>query len=724
MDWTQYFDPALGGVPYQSDREYLDDCLSFLSMLLSAAEAALTAPPDRAVYPLGAALGKEALAAALADFAPGRRGRRLPEAARRGLLAADAHIKTRVSASAVILRLSKLLFLYRAGELERLAILLSLAAERHAAFAGHLALLQGDRARTRPTVSLCVGLYGLYGEVSAEEPARLRDGDSLLRREVFEESAHYDPPLFLRPALAAWLDGELRLPEGLSGVAAPLAPAGEDAPLLIREAAFFGLCEFVREKLRSPQRPGALARLCGREGAGRRFFLRHLVARRVCSVVSVSLSALCGLEEGRRSDALNALCLMSRLSSCVFALEDSVLEDKTRIARLAAERLLSVSPLAFQVCEPGGELQAPAESEVLALPFGLPSAPERLALWRALSARDALAPEAELPFFANTYKLLPGEISAVLREARAESALSRLTPPFAEKSTVIEKSTLVALASRRGTVRLSGLADRVNPAFGWNDLILEDEQKDILRLACSRLKLAHRVGAEWGFDKTMVYGRGVSVLLYGPPGTGKTMAAQIMAAETGMELYRIDLSRLSSKYVGETEKNISRLFEEARHLNIILFFDEADSLFSKRTEVTDANDRFANAETAFILQQVEQYEGMCILATNLYKNFDSAFIRRITCAVKFSPPDAQRRQMLWNSILPEAAPVSPDLDIPFLADSFEMSGSEIKSVLYTAAYLAAEKNEPISMAYVLKALRIDFAKSGRLLSESTLGPYA
>jgi SpoVK/Ycf46/Vps4 family AAA+-type ATPase len=219
---------------------------------------------------------------------------------------------------------------------------------------------------------------------------------------------------------------------------------------------------------------------------------------------------------------------------------------------------------------------------------------------------------------------------------------------------------------------------------------LDEEQKDILRLACSRLNFAHKVGCDWGFDKTVVYGRGVSVLLYGSSGTGKTMAAQIMAAETGMELYRVDLSRLSSKYVGETEKNVSKLFEEAKNLNIILFFDEADSLFSKRTDITDSNDKFANAETAFILQQVEQYEGMCILATNLYKNFDSAFIRRISCVVKFSLPDEERRYLLWKSIIPEKAPVSPDLDLRFLAENFDMSGSEIK-VLFTQRPLLRRK---------------------------------
>ncbi|HJA49138.1 MAG TPA: ATP-binding protein [Candidatus Agathobaculum intestinipullorum] len=238
------------------------------------------------------------------------------------------------------------------------------------------------------------------------------------------------------------------------------------------------------------------------------------------------------------------------------------------------------------------------------------------------------------------------------------------------------------------------------------------------------MRLRRCVEEDWGFRRKVTYGRGVSVLLHGPPGTGKTMAAQVLANDIGMELYRVDLSQVVDKYIGETEKNLARIFDSAQKSNVILFFDEADALFSKRTEVTSSNDRHANAETAYILQRIETYDGMTILATNLSNNFDPAFMRRITYTVRFEMPDEAMRLRLWQKNLPPAAPRAEGLDLAFFAKTFALSGSAIKQILLNAAYMAAMEEKPISARHLVRAVKYDAIKSGRICEREQFGVYA
>lgn len=268
------------------------------------------------------------------------------------------------------------------------------------------------------------------------------------------------------------------------------------------------------------------------------------------------------------------------------------------------------------------------------------------------------------------------------------------------------------------------LTSQVRIAYNWEDIQLEESQIRILRMACDRYKLRNRAGENWGLFRKNAYGNGISILLYGPPGTGKTMAAQIIANEVGIPLYRIDLSRVYSKYIGETEKNLSLIFDRAKDANIILFFDEADSLFSKRTEVSNANDRYSNSETAYLLQKMEEYNGISILATNLYQNFDNAFLRRITFAVHFERPDVETREYLWRTILPEEVPVEKNIDFRFLAEEFEVSGSNIKAILYNAAYMAAAQGRSVGMEHIVRSVKCELDKLGQMVNAADFGIYA
>lgn len=272
-----------------------------------------------------------------------------------------------------------------------------------------------------------------------------------------------------------------------------------------------------------------------------------------------------------------------------------------------------------------------------------------------------------------------------------------------------------------GWERHGAYADALDRAVSWQELVVDEETMTQLRYIENRLKYKNTVGGTWGFDKKFHYGKGVCALFYGPAGTGKTMAANVLAGELGLTLYRVDLSRMVSKYIGETQKHISALFEHAKGTNALLFFDEADALFAKRTEVGDAHDRNANSEVAHLLQKLEEYDGISILATNLKDNIDDAFKRRIKYMVHFRMPDAETRMLLWRQMLPGQAPAEEDLDLAFFAEHFELSGSEIKDAMLHAAYMAAAEGTGIGNRHVMEAVRLGFAKYGKVLTKENFG---
>ena len=228
---------------------------------------------------------------------------------------------------------------------------------------------------------------------------------------------------------------------------------------------------------------------------------------------------------------------------------------------------------------------------------------------------------------------------------------------------------------------------------------------------------------EWGFQSKTSLGKGLNALFVGQSGTGKTMAADIISGELGLDLYKIDLSGIVSKYIGETEKNLDRIFQEARDSNTILFFDEADALFGKRSEVKDSHDRYANIEISYLLQKMEEYQGIVILATNFRKNMDDAFVRRMHFVVEFPFPEEDDRLEIWRRVFPEKAPLDDSFDIGFLARQFKIAGGNIKNVAVTSAFLAAQESNTIEMKHAVLATKREYQKMGKLMVESEFGPY-
>jgi hypothetical protein len=263
------------------------------------------------------------------------------------------------------------------------------------------------------------------------------------------------------------------------------------------------------------------------------------------------------------------------------------------------------------------------------------------------------------------------------------------------------------------SARLDDLTRRIRPTRGWHELVLPDDQIDLLAEMVRRYRNGDTVFDEWGFPTSP--SRGLVLLFSGPSGTGKTLAAEVMAGALGLDMYRLDLSSVVSKYIGETEKNLDEVFTAAGAGNLVLFFDEADSLFGKRSEVRDAHDRYANLEVSYLLQRLERYDGVVVMATNFEKNIDEAFMRRIHARIDFATPSVVQRRELWVQHLPSAAPLGGDIDLDSLAQRFELTGGSIRNASVTAAFAAANDGGKIEMIHLLMGVERELRKQGRLI---------
>jgi SpoVK/Ycf46/Vps4 family AAA+-type ATPase len=260
---------------------------------------------------------------------------------------------------------------------------------------------------------------------------------------------------------------------------------------------------------------------------------------------------------------------------------------------------------------------------------------------------------------------------------------------------------------------LSRLAERVEPVFALDDVVLPKDRKDQLDEIVDNVLLSDRVLTDWRFGEQLPYGRGVTALFHGPSGTGKTMAALAVARKLGIQILRIDLSRVVSKYIGDTEKNIDRVFDDAQRSGAALLIDEADALLGKRSEVKDAHDRYANIEVAYLLQRMESFEGLAILTTNLRQNLDAAFLRRLRFIIDFPRPDAEARERIWRRCLPEASRgMLDDAAFKQLARRVELTGGHIRQITLRAAFIAAAAGTKIDLSHIARAANAEFAKLG------------
>ncbi|MFE1957079.1 ATP-binding protein [Streptomyces sp. NPDC059479] len=566
--------------------------------------------------------------------------------------------------------------------------------DRFEAFYGYL---NDDVTRRRPAIGLALGLCGLS---PADASARARLGPHAPLRS--------GGLLLVEEAERPFLGRALRVPDRVT-----MHLLGDDTPdpRLADLLAPWHAVEGVGD-------PGPLARTLG-SGIGLAYLREDqggagtAVAASALSlagrgVLGLDLSRLA--EDPTPAEAVRALVREARLTGAglVCAPLDALARDRPELLRL-----LTGTPLPTVLVG-----RVPWDAAWSARPPLLLHAPRvepsvRAALWQ--DAYAAPVPSGlDIPVLLSPFLLTPDQIEGAARSAAQTARLDGGT---------LTSGHVRQGARAQNAAGLDRLARRIEPAVSWSDLVLPADTHAQLRELTARARYRDQVLGAWGMRPGGGRGRGVSALFAGDSGTGKTMSAEVIAADLGLDLYTVDLATVIDKYVGETEKNLERIFTEAAGVNGVLLFDEADAIFGKRSEVKDAHDRYANVESAYLLQRMESFDGLAILATNLRANLDDAFTRRLDLVIDFPIPDPPQRRLLWDRSLGRTLPRAPDLDLDFCAESFELAGGNIRSVAVTAAYLSAESATPVSMPTLIHAIQREYQKLGRLTLASEFGPY-
>ncbi len=637
----------------------------------------------------------------------------------------------------VPLRLAGLSRIFGLTEFDLHVILLCLAPELDRGYERLYASLHDDVTRRQPTADLALSLFcpGLASKVAARK--RLTPAGPLLGSQLVELRA--DPGsllsgvLRLEPRVASYLLEDDAIDDRLPPYAQLIPPATGLGHAAFPEAftrRLSGLAEHARTA-----GPGYVLYFQGPYGAGKQAaaaaFGRPLLVvagKRLAAMDADEFRALVRLI-GREARLQGALLYWTDFDVLLANGDDA---RPTALLSLLEELPGPAFLTGSAAWEPTGAWRG---LTFLRVPFPPPGPGERLRAWRAALAGHAAQPDLaghaaqpdlaghaaqpdlagdaaalDLADLAGTFRLSGGQIRDAAATAR-NLALAR--DPDAPRVTLADLHTACRLHSNR---KLAELAAEIIPHYSWDDIVLPEDQMAQLREIHDQVRHRDLVYDEWGFDGKLAMGKGLCILFAGPPGTGKTMAADVLAGALGLNLYKIDISAVVSKYIGETEKNLARIFAEAATSNAILFFDEADALFGKRTQVRDAHDRYANVEISYLLQKMEEYEGVVVLATNLRKNMDEAFVRRLHATVEFPVPGVAERRRIWEQIWPAATPRDPGVDLDFLARQIEVAGGSIRNIALAGAFLAAADGGVVTMAHLLHATRREYQKMGKVLT--------
>ena len=557
------------------------------------------------------------------------------------------------------------------------------------------AYLNDDVTRRRASVGLALQLAGA-SPMSATARARLEPSRPLVASGlIFVEDED-------RPLLTRGLRVPDRVVAHLLGDDAPdpaLAPlldqvVGWAAPLAdqLARALFCGVgLVHLRERVAGTGSAVALEALarCGRAAV-------TVDLRRLATAPDPAGLVALAVREGMLRDA-------GVVAGPVEALAEVHLDAVHRFARAAVPVVLVGSA----TWDPQWSAAGP-----LALDAPVPTGRERLALWeRELGAHSASLDPSVL---AGHLALGPTQIHRAVQAAEASARLA---------GGAVTAEDLRRGVRAQNAAGLERLARRIEPEVEWSDLVLAPLVMRGLREVAARARHRDTVLTDWRMRRGGGRGHGVTALFAGDSGTGKTMSAEVIATDLRLDLYTVNLATVVDKYVGETEKNLERIFAEAAGVNAVLFFDEADAIFGKRSDVRDAHDRYANIESAYLLQRLETFDGLAVLATNLRANIDEAFTRRLDAIIDFPSPTPELRRSLWTRCLTAPLPVADDIDLDFLAEAFELAGGNIRSASTTAAYLAAAAGTPVTMAQVIAAVEQEYRKLGRLVLEREFGHY-
>jgi hypothetical protein len=571
------------------------------------------------------------------------------------------------------------------------ALLIALAPDIDLRYERLYAYLQDDMTMRRPSVDLALNLLCASAEEKIARRATFHADAPLISNGIVRLEGDATAPL-LRKVLAVD-DQVIRRLLGTGGLDARLAPfcelVGDSAPAL-------------------PGGPQPHVYFRGRPASGRRRAGQMLADSMHRPLLVADLARL-------PDAAARILVREAALHGALLYLDgaEALAERQSTLATLVDELARHELPVAF-----AGERSWSAPPRVASrlgihtVLLDTPSARQRREFWDDELGPVGATTAQERDTLAHRFRLTAGQIRAAAADARQSARWRGGSEP--------SLTDLFATARAQTGHALTGLAMKIESGQGWDDIVLPDDSERQLRELCARVVHREHVLTVWGFARKLALGRGVTALFAGPPGTGKTMAAGIVASELGLDLYRIDLSGVVSKWIGETEKNLDRIFAAAEDANSILFFDEADALFGKRSEVREAHDRYANVEISYLLQKMEEYDGVAILATNRIDNLDEAFLRRIAYVVRFPFPEAEERLRIWAGVWPEQTPLAEDVEWRSLAEDLEFSGAEIKNVALAAAFLAAGDGSPVTAAHVRHAVRREYEKTGKSFTDAEL----
>jgi len=582
---------------------------------------------------------------------------------------------------------------------ETFALVAAAAPDLDPRFASLYALLHDDATLNWFSAHLGLRLGGAEVQRAAAPDARLRRERLMVPvQEQGVARCRDRDALRVHPHLASFLRGE--------------APAAEVAVLSANEIPAHpeALADLDVVMAAPSERPIVL--MSGTDRNGQREAIRDLLARLGRGLV---IAPMPHAGKTLLADALADLVMLARLHRAGLLLVAEPGTAHGDVARLAHGHV----PVFVSATDEATWLAALGpDSARLVIRDHQQGRESRLDGWReALASAGLKAQQADLDRVARRHRLGPAEIDRAVRSLRLRVMRGHADP-------VVNGEALMDAAGQINRAEFGSLAARLDRTADWDSLVLPPTTHDSLRDFAAAMANSARIFEDWGFA-AIGRGRrgGVTALFTGPSGTGKTMAAGIIARHAGYEIWRIDLSGLVSKYIGETEKNLERVFSAARAADVAIFFDEADAIFGTRSEVKDAHDRYANIETAYLLQRLEDHDGPVILASNIAANIDQAFLRRLDFVVEFPVPDASLRVEIWRRSLPVDAPLGDDIDIAFLARQFTFTGGDIRSVTLDAAFRAARLGTDIDMAVLLRAVSRQLAKHGRVPALAEFGRY-
>ncbi|MCP4361654.1 MAG: ATP-binding protein [Chloroflexi bacterium] len=605
----------------------------------------------------------------------------------------------------VFMRLDHLIHAFALTPEETDAFLLTLAPEIDPRYTHIYAYLQDDVTRKRPSVDLLLNLltenfsqklqqrwlFGRNGRLLQTRLLQLSGSDKELLAQTVRPSPH----------ILEYLLGDNQLDEKLCANCARLIVADETLP---RRLTPQFLAQLTQANNTAEELPPLFA-FSGIYGTGKQEAARHLAATQHQPLLIVNCAAL-----GEKEEAIGSLIQRvlrdGRLYHATLYLThwQTILQDgrpPQNIFRAMMAYPHTIIVAGDTAWQPANHLH---RRPVFAVNFTVPDYDGRLHIWRSHLPEAGL----DLTAVANHFRFTPGQIEDAIATAR-DLAQWRSEP--------LSEADLFAASRTHSNQNLSTLAAKIKPRYTWDDIILPSDTFNQLREMVNTVHRRPTVYGEWGFDRKLALGKGLSSLFAGESGTGKTMSADIMAGELGLDLYKVDLSTVVSKYIGETEKNLDRIFTEAATSNAILFFDEADAIFGKRSEVKDSHDRYANIEISYLLQRMEAYDGVVILATNMRANLDDAFTRRLHFAIEFPFPEAEDREHIWRVNFPPETPTAADVDFKLLAQRYPVAGGNIRNIILAAAFLAAETHEPVGMRHLMHAARREYQKIGRLIDD-------